>query len=50
MMIWLYTVDFTKPNFYIFDENAQANIVIGIKMTLLIVLLTSREKPAFINS
>lgn len=50
MMIWLHTVDLTKPSFYIFDENAHANTVIGMIMMLLIVLLTSREKPAFINS
>ncbi len=49
MMIWLHTVDFTKPNFYIFDENTQANTVIGIIMMLFIVLLTSLEKPAFIS-
>ena len=50
MIAWLYTVDFTSPNFYIFEEKRHANKVIGMIMMLLIVLLTSLEKPALINS
>ena len=50
MIDWLQTVDFTRPNFYIFDENIQANNVIGMIIMLFIVLFTSRENPALINS
>lgn len=49
IIVWLHTVDLTKPNFYIFDEKTQANTVIGMIIMLFIVLLTSLEKPAFIS-
>ena len=50
MISWLQTVDFTRPNFYIFEDKRQANILIGMIIILLIVLLRSLEKPALMSS